>query len=232
MKKNFKFYIIVWGLFVALFNLVSFIIPADPETVKYTSSFWIGYSFVMLSFAGQFVCAFVSFKHDEHKRVFYNISLLQVSFIALATSLVAGILCMSIAAIPYWIATVICSVVLILNVIAVIKAGVAIDAVVRVDAKIKAQTLFIKSLTVDAETLMSRASEGKIKEDCHKVFEAIRYSDPMSNEAIASLESQITLKFASLSDAVVNGDVDTVGELAKEVCILVADRNRKCKLLK
>ena len=83
-----------------------------------------------------------------------------------------------------------------------------------------------------ADTLMAMAKSDVAKAECRKVYEAIRYSDPMSNDALAAVESQITVKFAALSDAVKANEADKVAELANEVCILVGDRNKKCKLLK
>lgn len=232
MKKNLKYYTITWGLLLALFNLIAFIVPAAPDTEKYTASFWIGYSFIMLSLGGQLACSFMSFKHDEYRKVFYDISLLQTSFIGLIVSFVSGIICMIIAGISYWISVIICAIVLVLNALAVVRAQVAIGAVVSVDEKIKEKTFFIKSLTIDAETLEVSAKSESAKAECRKVTEALRYSDPMSSDALASIEGQITLKFAELSDAVKADDAEKIVELAKEVVILVGDRNRKCKLLK
>lgn len=63
------------------------------------------------------------------------------------------------------------------------------------------------------------------------MFEAVRYSDPMSNDALAGVESQITLKFNELSEAV-SGGADNVKNIADELVILIGDRNKKCKLLK
>ena len=54
----------------------------------------------------------------------------------------------------------------------------------------------------------------------------------MSNDALSAAESQITLKFAEFANAVHADELEKVTELAKEVIILVEDRNKKCKLLK
>jgi hypothetical protein len=79
---------------------------------------------------------------------------------------------------------------------------------------------------------MASAKTEEIKATCRKVYEAIRYSDPMSNDALAAVEWQITIKFTELSEAVKANDGDRVSELANDVVILVGDRNKKCKLLK
>ena len=116
--------------------------------------------------------------------------------------------------------------------IAVIKATVAIETVAAVDKKIKTKTFFVRSLTADAETLLTQAESEEIKAACKKVYEAVRYADPMSDDALAACESQITLKFAELSEAVHRGDAEAVAKAARETVILVTDRNNKCKLLK
>ena len=127
---------------------------------------------------------------------------------------------------------IVCAIVLVANVLFVVKATAAIDEIERIDTKVKTQTFFIKSLTVDVDTLMAQAKSEDIKAECRKVYEVIRYSDPMSNDALASVESQITVKFAELSDAVKEDNAEKVAEIANEVIILIGDRNKKCKLLK
>ena len=229
MKKSFKYYIVVWGLLLALFNLITFIVPNPPNPAKFTESFWIGYGFVMAAFVGQLVCAGIAFRHDERSLVFYNLSLLSSSFAGLVATFIAGIICM-ITPVPYWISVVICAIVLVLNAITVIKVKVAIN--ISVDKKIKEQTFFIKSLTVDAETLEARANDDYIKAECRKVAEALRYSDPMSSDALASVESQITVRFADLSAAVAENDKAKTTAIAKDLLVLIGDRNKKCKLLK
>lgn len=127
---------------------------------------------------------------------------------------------------------ILCAIVLAANVLSVIKATAAVSEVERIDEKVKTQTFFIKSLTIDADTLVARAKSEAVKAECKKVYEAIRYSDPMSNDALASIESEIAVEFAKLTEAVKADDTDAVVASANEVIILVGDRNKKCKLLK
>lgn len=101
-----------------------------------------------------------------------------------------------------------------------------------VEQKVKAQTFFIKSLTVDADSLMAMAKSDEMKAETKKVYEAIRYSDPMSNNALASIENQIQNEFNAFADAVKNNDIDLAKSSANELVILINDRNKKCKLLK
>lgn len=232
MKKVFKFYSVIWAVLLALFNVISFVSVGWAGISKYTPSFWIGYAFITLSFIGQIVCAYFALKDDDIKKTFYNVSLVAASYTGLILSFVFGGLCMIISLLPYWVGILLCAIVLGINVIAIIKASAVVDIVSSIDEKAKESTFFIKSLTVDAESLMSRAKSETIKAECKKVYEAIRYSDPMSNGALVSIESEITIKFSNFSDAVVSDKFNVASECATELVILIDERNKKCKLLK
>lgn len=232
MKKIFQYYIIIWATLFVLFNVIAFVVPGLEGQEKYTASFWIGYIFITLSFAGQLICGYVALKASDLQKMFYNISLITTSYIGLILSFVFGGLCMFIPALPYWVGAILCAALLAFNVISVMKASASIDLVSAVDEKLKVQTIFVKSLIVDAECLVDRAKSEDVKAECKKVYEAVRYSDPMSSEALSSLESEITIKFAKFSDAVAAADTEAVSEMVSELLILINERNKKCKLLK
>ncbi len=232
MKKAFKSYFAIWAILLVLFNIIAFVSVGWINQEKYTPSFWVGYVFITLSFIGQLVCAKTAFNAKNLQKLFYNIPLISLSWTGLIVSFVISGLCMLISPLPYWVGVIACAIVLAVVAIAVIKASVAADAVSSIDDKIKTQTFFIKSLTVDAEGLIARAQTEEIKSECKKVYEAVRYSDPMSHEMLASVETQITTKFSDLSSAVDENNIDTVKVLAREVVILVDERNKKCRLLK
>ena len=232
MKKLFQSYLILWAILLVLFNVIAFVSVGWSGQEKYTASFWIGYIAIMLMFGGQLYCAYLALKADTAKKLFYNLSLIRISYTGLIASFIIGGLCMLISPLPYWLGIIGCAIVLAVIAMAVIKADVAVAEIERVDEKIKVQTFFIKSLTVEADTLMAQAKSDAVKAECRKVYETIRYSDPMSNDALAAAEAQITLKFAEFTSAVHADELEKVTAIAKEVIILVEDRNKKCKLLK
>jgi len=232
MKKRFNLYLIVWAVLLALFNIIAFVSVIGIRDGEFTESFWIGYATVMIALFGQLFCAYMSFKANDENKTFYNISLIRTSFIGLIVCFAVGVFCMLIPALPYWICIIICVIALAFNIITVVKTTAVINEVSRIDEKVKVQTFFIKSLTIDADTLMAGAKSDEAKAECRKVYEAIRYSDPMSNDALSAVEGQISIKFAALSEAVNADDIEKVKELAKEVIVLVGDRNKKCMLLK
>lgn len=232
MKKNFKFYSLVWILLLALFNVVVFLVPALPGAEKYTDSFWIGYSFITVAFLGQFACSWFVFKEDSTKKAFYNISLFLVSYTGLITTFVVGLLCMIIPAIPGWLTAVLCSVILVINIFAVVKAKMAVDFVQKVDEKIEKATSFICDMREESESLLARAKDEETKAICKKVSDAFRYSDPMSNEGLKEIEAEIKNHFDLLKAVVREAKAEAVKAEAEEIIVLVAQRNNKCKRMK
>lgn len=233
MKNVFKYYVVCWAVLAAVFNLIVFIVPNEMVGMnKFGGAFWSGYVFIMLAFVGQLVCAYFAFKAENKQKFFYNLPLITISYAATIASVIVGTLCMVIPNLPNWVGIIICLVILAFSAVSVVKAKAAADVVSEIDKKIKVKTLFIKSLTVDAESLMARAKTDEINAELKKVYEAVRYSDPMSDEALSGIESQITLKFDLLSKAVAEGNAETVKSAAEELVILINDRNKKCKLLK
>lgn len=232
MKKRFGMYAAAWAVLLALFNVISFVSVGWAGYEKYTVSFWIGYGLITAAFVGQLICAFAALKEENSQKLFYKISLIRISYTGLVTMFIVGGLCMVISPLPYWVGAIVCAIVLAVNVLALIKASAAAQEVERIDRKVKAQTFFIKSLTVDAETLLARAKSEEAKVQCKKVYEAIRYSDPMSSELLAAEERQIAERFAALSMAVAEDDARTVFAVTEEILLLLKDRNNKCRMLK
>ena len=232
MKKRIGLYTTAWIVLFALFNVIAFVSVGWTGQEKYTPSFWIGYIFITVAFIGQFICAVKALNEDDAKKLFYNVSLIKTSYVGLIGSFVVGGLCMLISPLPYWIGVIVCILILAFNILSVVKAEAAIDEVEKIDKKIKTQIIFIKSLSIDAESLLAQAKSDEVKSECRKICEAIRYSDPMSDNALASVESQITIQFHSFAEAVENDDYELVAAVAKNLSVLIADRNKKCQLLK
>lgn len=234
MKKNFKFYTLIWAILLAVWCAVVFLVrPIIPGyVINYDARFWISFVFIVAAFIGNLACAYFAFKAENLKKMFYNLPLITVSWSALIAMLIVGSGLMLIPNCPAWIAAIVCIVVLAFNAIAVIKAVWAADTVNKVDEKVKVQTAFIKNLTVDAESILARAKSEPVKAECKKVYEAVRYSDPMSNEALSVIEAKITVKVDELASVVGADDAEKTKEIADEIVILVSDRNKKCKVLK
>ena len=234
MKKQLKYYALIWIILFAVFNAVIFLVrPIIPGyVINYDARFWIAWAFILAAFVGNLACAYFSFKAENLKKMFYNLPLTTVSRSTLIAALAAGCVLMLIPNCPAWIAAIVCILLLAFNAIAVMKAGWAADAAGKIDEKVKTQTVFIKNLTVDAEGLLARAKSDAVSTECKKVYEAVRYSDPMSNDVLSVIEEKITVEMNELATAVGADDAMRTKEIADELIVQIGERNRRCKVLK
>ena len=232
MKKGIKFYVPCWAIVLAVFNVITFAVPITVNVNKFTPSFWIGYAFITLMFIAQLACSILFFKQDTNDKKFLNIPVISLSYTALFVSIIVGAVSMVVPFVPYWVGIIVDVLIVAFYAIAIISSKAAADTIENIDNKVKTQTFFIESLTVDAESLLLRAKSDETKAIAKKVYETIRYSDPMSNEALSSVESQITVKFNEFSNAVLEDNKTLAETIGNELVILVNDRNKKCKILK
>lgn len=170
---------------------------------KFGGAFWVGYAFIMVLFLAQLGIGWYAIK-DDLAKTFYNIPLLQISYSTMIVMLVVGVLCMAIPQFPVWLGIIICLLVVVFGGISAALAQTASSVVSDIDVKVKNKTFFIRSLTVDIESLLARSEQPEIRDEVNKVYEAVCYSDPMSNEALAGVEAQITLKVSELVDVIEN----------------------------
>lgn len=232
MKNAFRSYLIFWIALVFVFSVVALVSPGWMGNGEYPAAFWIGFVLIEIAFVCQLICSYIALKAENAQKMFYNISLLRTSYAGLIASFIFGGACMLIPGVPYWIGAILCAIVLAANVISVVKASVVIEAVVEVDEKLQDKTRFIKNLIVEAETLVAVAKSDTAKADCKKVYEAVRYSDPVSCSELLDVEHEIEEKFALFASALKGEDEMVVSAAAKELLVLIEERNKKCKLYK
>lgn len=231
MKKNFKFYAACWAILLLLFNAVCFVTPSSAGGyLKFGGAFWVGYIFVIAAFAGQLVCAYIAFQAANLKKLFYNLPLVTLSYAGLVLTLILGGAAMVIPNLPGWAGALVCLLVLGFNAIAILKAKAAAAAVSAVDEKVGRQTGLFKSLIAEAGALQLSAQSEPCKVACQKVYNALRYSDPVSSPELYGQEQQIAEKFAGFAAALNNSE--KAPALAEELVALIEARNCKCKLLK
>ena len=234
MKKTFTFYFAVWAVLAAAFNAVVFLTrPLIPGFgVLYDARFWVAWGFVMAAFLGNLACSYFTFKAKNLQKTFYRLPFAKLSWGVLIVMMIVGTARFLVPNCPAWIAAIACVLVCLFHVVAVLKTLFAARAVESVEDAAKEQTKFIKLLAIDAEGLVDRAANDEIKDVCKKVSEAARYSDPMSNDALASIEEQIKSLFRAFEDAVLEEDAELAKTISVELLALIGDRNRMCKAIK
>ena len=230
MSKVSKNYVVIWAAMLALFNLIVFISPGWDGTAKYTGAFWVAYAITTVVFFLHLALTLVAFKDAEgsNERLFLNIPIIRISYISLIVTIIAGTLCMLNSFLPAWVAAIVMSVLLAVYIISIVKTKIAIEVVEQVVEKVQVSTSFIKEMRVDSSSLVGRASPAS-KDICNKVAEALKYSDPVSNDTCAPVEIEMRAKLDEFATAVKAGEDDKVSALGNELLDLIEERNKRCK---
>lgn len=233
MKKGFKTYALIWAVLLVIFNVICFATPNElAGYTKLDATFWTSYIFITLAFIGQLACAYKAFTADNAQKLFYNLPLITVSYGGLILMLVIGAACIAVPGLPSWLAVIAGVVILGFTAIAVIKASAAADIVEKIDEKVKVRTSFIRDMTSKAEGLMSAAKTPETRALCKKVYEALRYTDPMSDPELSVIEAKMTVKMDEFESALKEDGTEAAQTAAEELILLVNERARKCKALK
>ena len=201
-------------------------------TPRYDAAFWINLLIVLIGCAFAVTATVAAVKENSTSdRKFLGLSLVYTGvkyytllIIVSAVSLIVGL--------PLLVQIIAAIIFVALGAAEFIKTKTAAEIVEQVDEKVTVQTSFIKTMTSEAERLMSRVSEPEEKAVLREVCEALRYSDPMSSQELSEIETKISEKFDELSSAVVEHSTEKTKTIASELVTLVGERNRKCKGIK
>lgn len=221
MKKKVMAYAVLAILF-ALFNVIAFAIPTEK-----TATFWIAYAFSVVAFAIQIGVWKFAFKGaDTLNSKFLGIPLISVGARYLAIQVVAFAVFMAFPVLPTWIPIVICFVILGISAICLIGTETGREEINRVEEKVEKKVFYIKSLQVDVELLAESESDPEIKAELLKLADKIRFSDPMSSDALTEVEETIVNKIEELKTA------ENKSSLIATINLLLTERNKKAKILK
>lgn len=218
-------------------NIDTIIIPESVTSIekdlyskRYDLKFVIGLAMALVS-ALIASAVVLTLKADSKEQTFLRITQVKTAYTVVILSVILSAIYLLMNAYE-WIVYVAFVVLYAIAAISVLKKKVAVEAIEAVDKKVKVQTAFIKTLTVDAECLMNATKSDELKALAKKVYEAVRYSDPMSNDALAGVEEKIQSGFYNFENAVKLENPELAASTADEIISLIDNRNKKCKLLK
>jgi hypothetical protein len=113
-------------------------------------------------------------------------------------------------------------------VIGLVAADAVVEEIQTQDVKLKKDVSLMRSLQSKISQIASQTDNAAIK----ALAEEFRYSDPVSNDAIADAEADLAAAVDQLQAAFVDGDNEAMAQLCRKTTALLAERNRLCKLNK
>ena len=226
-KNKLRFYIVVAILFVVL-SVIAFVLPFQK-----TVTFWLSYAFAAIAIALQIYAYPKAFDGPTVKSKFYGFPLARVSTIYLIAQLVLSLIFMVASKwVPAWIPVVLFALLLGAAAIGFIAAEGVRDEVERQDVVHKANVTTMRALQSKAVFIASQCEDAETKKALDAFAEALRFSDPVSSDALTDIEENLTGLVEELGNAVLDKDFEAARSLCAKASTLLADRNRMCKLNK
>jgi MFS family permease len=231
INKKAKSVAIILAIALVVYNVILFVVAGF---VDHTAVFWLSRIFVLLGFATMALVGAFLGKEGLHMRDWiFGFPMLRYTYIYLVGELIFSVVFMLCEHTVSWeLAFVLQFLLVCIYLVFVVGCFFAKRTVCEVKTNVKDKTMFIRMLRIDAEMLVDKCSDPSLKEMCKKLAEDIRFSDPMSNEALFELEKEITLTVSSCNDAIAAGELEGAKEYCIKASVLLSERNKKCKVLK
>ena len=222
MKKNSTKGYVILGILFVLVSVIAFAVPSAKN-----AAFWISYAFTVIAFAAQIVTWKAALgRAGSFKSKFLGFPVVYIGIVYLVIQLIAFAVFMLFPALPVWSAIIACAVIAGVSAVCMIASDAGHSEIGRTEAKVQKKVFYIKQLQTEVETLADAETDIAAKTALTQLAEKIRYSDPMSSEQLADLESKISDKVLELKTA------KNKTEIVSELFSLLDERNRKIKILK
>lgn len=225
MKKDFVRSALCLGVLLMLYILLAFLIPF----VK-TAVFWFSFAFTLIAFGVTAYAIYTAFlKKPDARSRFYGFPIARIGVIYGGGQLAVGLLFMALGKwIPAWLSVVVYAALLGAAIIGLVSADAVVETIHAQDRKLKKDVAFMRVLQSKANQMAAQSSLPEVQQFC----ENVRYSDPVSSEALAEIEGALSAAADDLQAAIVEGNNGRICQLAQKADHLLCERNRLCKLNK
>ena len=229
MSKNKVRGIIILGVVLVAYLVLALAIP-----FKHTGTYWIGFVFGIVGIIVSAIGVIIAFKNATSTRSkFYGFPIARLVVIYAVVQIIVSFLLMGLGFVcPSWLGIIVCVLLLVFAVIGLVATDTVRDEIERQDVQIKTDVKTMRSLQSKVNMLVNSCEDEEVKTAVKELAEEFRFSDPVSNEAIAEIESQMVDLMNEAEKAVIDGDKEGALELIKKLSGVLKERNRLCKLNK
>ena len=225
MKKRLLRGSVCLGVVLALYLLVAFLIPFAKTAV-----FWLSFGFTLAAFGVTAFSLYIAFlKKPDAKSRFYGFPIAKIGVIYGGAQLLLGLVFMALGKwLPVWVAALVYAIALGAAVIGLVSADAVAEEIHTQDEQLKKNVTFMRTLQSKVNQMAAQCSLPEIKQ----FSEEVRYSDPVSSDALADIERDLSAAVDDLQAAIVDGDNVAASQLVKKADNLLKERNRLCRLNK
>ena len=225
MFKNKKAMIII-GVMAVAFSIIAFFIPFDKN-----ENFWVAYIFGLTAFLIQVPVFKIAFEEkDTAKSKFLGLPVFRIGYIYLFVQTVVSfalIIAGGYVAVPVWLSTVICVLVLTTALVFSISGEIAREAIEKIDDSVKVSTSAMNELRNKSGSLSAYTNDAALKSELKKLAESFKYSDPVSSDETLQAERELLKDLDNLTSMLSDGSA--VADDIKSIQEKLSIRNEICK---
>ena len=229
MKKNAIRWWVVLGVVLVVYNVLAFALPFPKTAV-----FAVSYLFTTIAILAQIYVIRTAFYRGEGvKSKFYGFPIAKLGVIYLAVQLIAGLVFMALGLIvPVWLPLALYVVLLGIAAAGFVAADAVRDEVVRQEVKLEKDVSRMREFQAKGRALVALNQVPEAARPLEKLAEDLRFSDPVSSEALTEIEDQLAECLAQLQEAVSAQKTEQILSVCREAERILAERNQLCKLSK
>ena len=229
MKKNAIRWWVVLGVVLVVYNVLAFALPFPKTAV-----FAVSYLFTTIAILAQIYVIRTAFYRGEGvKSKFYGFPIAKLGVIYLAVQLIVGLVFMALGLIvPVWLPLALYVVLLGVAAAGFVAADAARDEVVRQEVKLEKDVSRMREFQAKGRALVALNQVSEAARPLEKLAENLRFSDPVSSEALTEIEDQLAECLAQLQEAVSAQKTEQILSVCQEAEHILAERNQLCKLSK
>lgn len=225
MKKS----LIYLGVAIGVFTLI-----ACAMLANFNAMFVVAYLFCVLALATGWYTLRLTFKKGKDaKSQFYGFPILRIGAIYVVIQFAASILSMIFAKhLPVGIMLPAFFVLFCFAAGGLLATSATRDEIDRQDQVLKKKVSKMRELQSMSRTMLQNCEDAELKKELEKLADALRYSDPVSSDALATTESNLSACMQELQASIIDGDISSALQLCKRAQQTLIERNRLCKLNK
>lgn len=229
MRNNKLIFGLGMGIVFAIWNIIIFSLFNDKNTV-----FWWAYGFTSLGFLASIAVTYALFRKGETiNNVFFGLPLLQITASYFIVQVIVGtVFIVLMHSVNIKVAIIVQIIVFAAYIVLALGSLLARNVITDTELNVKEKVLFMKLLDNDIIGLQGQANDPALETKIFDIHEMIKFSDPMTHPSLALVEQKISANTTRLKRCIMESNYQEAHVLCDKVEGMLADRNRKCKILK
>lgn len=224
MNKKSILYILLDLVFLAVFNIVFFVLGRT----EHSASVWISYGFIHFAYFMILATPFLIRKSSSAS--VFGFSLYSVSTVYFFVEFVVGLIFILVGSNFFKASLVVQVIIAGIYAILLISNLIANEHTANSVERHEDEVAYIKNAASRVKLLVGKSSDKKANKELEKTYDLLHSSTTRSIATVKSLEEQINNKVTELENVVVSNNVAAIITVAGEIVAMTEERNRKLRM--